>query len=239
MNIVPDKAHHSWNSFLCRLDVKNELIKIEAFLKDTTFFPEEKNILKFLKLDKKDIKVIIVGMEPYPSSYEKNGKTCPVATGRSFEIANLDNWNQKFKQSSLRNILKTIYFNYRKENISLEEIRNKILTSEFDILQPKDWFNNLESQGVLFLNASLTVKPYNVKSHIKIWEPFITMLIKELDNNNIKWLLWGKDAQDRVLPLIDANNAICSCHPRLPDFIQQNCFQYIDCINWKGKKTDK
>lgn len=235
MTILPSDIDESWNEFLERKEIKEELDYIDDFLKARIYFPDKENILRFLEMDKNKIKVVIVGMEPYPSSYEKDGKTYPIATGRSFEIANVDNWDQKFKQSSLRNILKAIYFNETNEKISLEELRKKIQTNEFEILQPHEWFNNLEEQGVLFLNASLTVQQYKVGTHTKLWERFITYLIKELNKNEVIWLLWGKDAQERVLPHINSSKAICSCHPRLPEFVQENCFKYITNIQWKGK----
>lgn len=235
MTILPNEIDKSWNDFLERKEIKEELNYIDNFLKARIYFPDKENILRFLSINKNNIKVVIVGMEPYPSSYEKDNKTYPIATGRSFEVANVDDWSQKFKQSSLRNILKTIYFNETNEKISLENLRSKIKNKEFEILQPHEWFNDLEEQGVLFLNASLTVQQYKVATHTKLWDRFITYLIKELDKNDVTWLLWGKDAQNRVLPHIEETKAICTCHPRLPEFVQENCFKNITNIKWKGK----
>jgi uracil-DNA glycosylase len=211
-----------------------ELEEIESKLGE--IFPNEQNVLRFLQNDLNKIKVVIVGMEPYPSSFDLNGATYPVATGRSFEIANVTNWNQKFKQSSLRNILKTVYFNEYGENIPLEDIRKKILNNDFPIKQPKDWFDSLENQGVLFLNATLTVEPYNVDSHTKIWSDFMNDLIVYMVNNNpnIKWFLWGDKAKQRFSPYLNENNMYLSCHPRLANFVNENPFQYEKNINWLG-----
>lgn len=229
-----DNIHPSWKDFFTK-EIIEELDKIENKI-GSNYFPKKENVLRFTNLDLNEIKYIIVGMEPYPSSYEKNGIVYPIATGRSFEIDNIYSWSQKFKQSSLRNIIKTIYFNYNNKKINLETLREKIASKEFNIKSPKEWYDSLEKQGVMFLNATLTVEPYNVDSHTKIWETFMNKLIKYINNNNknILFLLWGNKAQERVLPLIDTKNAICNQHPRLVGFIDENCFEKLDKVNWLG-----
>lgn len=229
-----NNVHASWLDFLNREDIKIELEKIEKYLIDQKYFPAKSRIFRFAETNKTKIRVVIVGMEPYPSSYMDGESVLPVATGRSFEIANIHNWNEKFKQSSLRNILKTIYYNSSGEIISLNALRQKIVNNEFTIAQPKEWFDSLEKQGVLFLNASLTVQQYKVKTHTKLWEYFVSELIKEINKENVIWMLWGKDAQGRVLPLIDESNAICCCHPRLAQFVNENPFAKVDNIDWTG-----
>ena len=118
----------------------------------------------------------------------------------------------------------------------IKSIRKKINSNEHPIAQPHDWFNNLEKQGVLFLNATLTVQPGKVDTHTKYWNNFMNKLITYIVsvNPDVKWLLWGDKAQKRILPLIDDNTAICTVHPRLDEFINQNCFSQIKDINWLG-----
>lgn len=233
MSIIPKTWHSSWNAFMTD-SIIEELKEIESKI-GKNIYPEEKNVLRFLNNDLNNVKCIIVGMDPYPSSFSINGKEIPIATGRSFEVQNIENWQQKFKQSSLRNILKTIYYNKTGQKKSMEELRDMIEKKEFCIKQPKDWFDSLENQGVLFLNASLTVEPGKPDSHRKIWDKFMTKLIKYISQNkNIKWLLWGDKAKTRVLPIIDESTAIISQHPRLDGFVKENCFKEIKEINWYG-----
>lgn len=237
MKFLPEYIDLSWNDFINRKDILDELNKIYEQI-GHNYFPAEENVLRFLKLDLNNLKCIIVGMEPYPTAYLKDGIEIPMATGRSFEVSILNgqDWNYKIKQSSLRNILKTIYFNETGQIKSLEDIRNEINKHDFKILNPHDLFDNLEQQGVLFLNATLTVEKQNVDSHRKIWEYFMNELIKYIidKNKNIKWLLWGDKAKTRILPFIDENNAIISQHPRLSGFVNENCFKSITTINWTG-----
>lgn len=232
MSLLPKNIDKSWNNFLTE-DVLKELDIIEEKI-GTEFFPRKEEILRFMSIDLNNLKYIIVGMEPYPSSFEKDGIIYPEATGRSFEVRNLldKTWSDKFKQSSLRNILKTIYYNETGEIISLEELRKKIEDKSFEIYNPKDFFENIESQGVMFLNATLTVKPYTVDSHKKIWETFMIKLINYIEENSkCVWVLWGKPAQDRFIPVIK-NKYITSCHPRLNDFIKENSLGKMEGIRF-------
>lgn len=229
--------HNSWDKFFNNpsFNVEQELLAIESKITNG-YFPSSDNVLRFMKMDLSKVKYVIVGMEPYPSSYEIDGIIYPEANGRSFEVSSLKGktWNSKFKQSSLRNILKTIYYNETGEKIDLAKLREKIENQSFVISNPSDWFDNVENQGVMWLNATLTVEPYNVDTHKKYWEFFMENVIRYMNeqNPNIKWVLWGNPAKERVLPLIEKDKAITSTHPRLVNFIDENCFQYMNDVNW-------
>lgn len=224
--------HPSWDNFFTD-EIKEELINIENTINKTGYFPNKENILRFMQNDLNNVKVIIVGMEPYPSYYEENGKKIPEATGRSFEVASVKSWMQKFKQSSLRNILKTVYLNETGTNASIDTIRKEIKNKNFNISEPKEWFDGLEQQGVLFLNATLTVIPNQVNTHTEIWSNFINKLILYIENNvNVKWFLWGNKAQDRIKPFVPDSKTICCHHPRLAEFVSENCFKEVKDIIW-------
>lgn len=237
ISFKPLFIHDSWKPFISRKDIIDELDRIDKKI-GNNYFPNTNKVLRFLETDLNKLKAIIVGMEPYPTSYIENSTEIPIATGRSFEVSLLkeQDWNYKIKQSSLRNILKTIYYNETGNIKSLEEIRKEINNKTFHILSPTELFNNLESQGVLFLNATLTVEKENVDSHRKEWEYFMNELIKYIISNtkDVKWLLWGDKAKTRILPFIDEKNAVISQHPRLAGFVEENCFSKIKNINWKG-----
>ena len=57
-----------------------------------------------------------------------------------------------------------------------------------------------QSQGIMMLNTSLTVRAHNANSHSKKgWEQFTDKAIEKLAKarKNIVFLLWGKNAQDK------------------------------------------
>lgn len=69
-------------------------------------------------------------------------------------------------------------------------------------------------QGVLLLNASLTVKEGQPNSMAKEWEVVTKWLIEALDNlpQPIVFILWGKNAQS-FMPMIKHKDIIHSAHP--------------------------
>lgn len=225
--------NQNWNTFLNNENVKKEMTKIEKYLNNELYFPELDKIYRFMEINPYKIKVIIIGMEPYASSFMENGIEVPEATGRSFEVRSLKLWEQKFKQSSLRNMLKAIYKTYYNQDVTMEKLREKIINKDFPISQPKIWFDNMENQGVLFLNASLTVKKYKADTHTKIWENFMNLLIEYLNeiNPDIIWCLFGNKAQERFKNKVKIS--LCECHPRLSQFVKTDVFfQLKDSVNF-------
>ena len=202
-------------------------IKYESKL-DKYYFPCYEDVFRFASLDLNKAKYIILGMDPYPSYYIEDNKIKPIATGRSFEVANLNSWQQKTKQSSINNILKAIYFVKTGKAESIENIRKDISF----LSNPHDWFDEMEDRGVIWLNATLTVKANVSDSHTDIWTNFMNELIKYIvdTNKNIKWLIFGEKAKNRVSDFVNKKDMYITCHPasRVNNtFVKDNLFQYI------------
>lgn len=248
MSLLPPYVHSSWVELLDKPGFKETIDDIEKQIQNPPkqhslpgagnhpYFPQTGKVMRFMERDIKTIRCVMLGMEPYPSCYtDENGNVLPVATGRSFEVADVDSWQQKFKQSSLRNILKTIYYNKTGNIKSLEDIRSEIAGGKFPISQPHEWFDNLEQQGVLFLNATLTVEPGHPDSHTALWKPVMDDIIRYINKKTgAKWLLLGNKAQNRVAGVIGNSDRIYKCcHPRLPGFVEENIFQYVPDVRWE------
>lgn len=242
MSLLPNCVHQSWNPLLTE-DFLEKLENIESKLESLSvhssgyaYFPKKENVMRFMSQDVTDIKCVILGMEPYPSWYvDETGSFIPVATGRSFEIANVSDWTQKFKQTSLRNMLKTVYSNEIGKKKSVEDIRAEIIDGLFPISQPHEWFDALEKEGVMFLNASLTVEPINPDSHAYLWKDVMNTIISYIDENakDVKWLLFGNRAQERLIDSLGDKSNMCKCsHPRLAKFVDENVFKEVPEIKW-------
>ncbi|MBP5790357.1 MAG: hypothetical protein J6W29_09030, partial [Neisseriaceae bacterium] len=203
------KIHDSWSNFWDNENNKEKVKKIFNKIGED-YFPKKENIFRFMQNDLTQIKCIIIGMDPYPSCYKKNDECIPNATGRSFEVASLESWQDKINQKSLINIIKTIYYNKTGKKVSIDEIRKKLKSDEFELSEPKLWFDKTEKQGVLWLNAALTVKQGQAGSHITDWEEFMNMVFCYIKQKNhcAIWCLWGKKAQEKVK--IDKDKCICS-----------------------------
>jgi len=241
MSLLPANIHPSWEPLLSKnfinnlATIENELNKLPIHTDSKhSYFPEKENVMRFLQQDLANLKYIILGMDPYPSWYTLDDGIHPVATGRSFEIGNVNSWQQKFKQNSLQNIVKTIYYNKTGRKLSLSEIRNKLEENKFILSPPHQWFDQIEQQGVLFLNATLTVTPGCPDSHTNLWQPIMTEVIQYInEHHTVKWLLFGDKAQKRILNALgcDYPDHAC-CHPRLSRFVDANIFKLASDINW-------
>lgn len=235
----PDRIHSSWKPFFDDKRV-NQISEIEKSIGEDDYNPEPEKVLRFASTDLNKLKVIILGQDPYPQK--------GVPSGRSFEVQGLNSWNDKFKQTSLRNILRNIYKSYTGELKSMTEIRDKIKSGEFKIFPPNQIFDYWESQGVLMLNTYLTCKVGVPGSHRKFWDKFGKSLLKYIvdTNGNISWFLWGNEAKSNMDILKDQNMYI-SNHPMMSnpknesDFINCKCFEdtikTLD-IDWIGQKVD-
>ncbi len=133
-----------------------------------------------------EVKVVILGQDPYHGPGQANGLCFSVHNGIR-------------QPPSLQNIFK--------------ELRN-------DLGYPIPVDGNLEKwarQGVLLLNATLTVRAHQAGSHQgKGWEEFTDAAIQKLsdEKENLVFILWGKFAQAKE-PMIDPfkHHIIKSAHP--------------------------
>lgn len=155
--------------------------------KKKTILPYPRLLFRTFEVPLKDIKAVIIGQDPYPR-FEKG---IPQAMGLSFSVP-----HGLEIPSSLRNI----YQNLR----------------AFGHLKKIPSHGNLERllcQGVLFLNATMTVEKDLPNSHQGIWNEFTDSIIYLLsDRPEIKFILWGKNAIDKKF-LIQNKNYVASSHP--------------------------
>ena len=198
------------------------------------YTPSEEKIFRAFEMRVEDIKVCILGKDPY---FQKG-----VATGLAFEV-NKDSWSDESINTSLKNILKLIYKTYTGEIKDINYIRKMIENNKFKILAPNLLFESWMKQGVLLLNSSLTTLVGSAGMHHKFWTPIIRELIEYISskNENITYLLWGNDAivfEKNVLK----GNIIKHNHPAIVgkldnpnDFMNGKSFDNTkDIVNWKG-----
>ena len=238
MSLIPKNYHSSWDKFLTE-EITSELKIIEDKI-GNNINPEYENVLRFMCCNINEIKVVILGQDPYP----EKGR----ATGRAFEVGDLYSWNQKFRQVSLKNIVRLIHKNYNGINEyskikKFSDIQKEIEEGTFKILSPDEIFEHWEKQGVLLLNTYFTVEHGITGSHISIWEPFSVELLRFIsnENRNINWFLWGKQAEDKK-QYISNGNFYISRHPMMcsekydDDFLKNECFkETMNIINWIGQ----
>ena len=229
---VLQKVHSSWESFLST-EICELLTAIENQIGED-FTPAADKVLRFLEFDLTKAKVVIIGQDPYPQP--------GTATGRCFEVGDINTWDELKRNTSLQNILKLIYKSAMGLRFapSLHEVRT---STELTIAPPPELFSSWERQGVLLLNASLTCQLNNPNSHKRIWKSFSKKLIQYIDQKapDVKWFLWGNNAKTHCWSVLDSKKLICS-HPRINsqqegDFLASKHFAIDLGIDWTGNKV--
>lgn len=168
------KIHSSWQNVLTEEFEKNYFHSLISFVKNEYLskkcFPKGSQIFSaFDHCPFDELKVVIIGQDPYHGVGQANGLCFSVNDGIPFP-------------PSLINIFKEI---------------------ETDLNIPNPKTGNLErwaDQGVLLLNATLTVREGEAGSHQgKGWEQFTDAVIQKIstEKENIVFLLWGSFAKQK------------------------------------------
>ncbi len=234
--------HPSWRPFLSG-ERGQQLESIQRQVSKTEYNPAPERVLRFLQLDLQQLKVVILGQDPYPQP--------GVATGRAFEVGGLTDWQQPFPQTSLRNILRLLYRSDQRIDLyeripSWQAIREQIHRGDWRILSPDRLFASWEQQGVLLLNTCLTVKNEPL-GHQQLWLTFTCRLLEYIsaEQPGLTWFLWGKHAQS-FMPWITAGKILQSRHPMIcssnyeQDFLKSDCFlKTWGEVNWLGGELDE
>ncbi len=229
--LIENKIHGSYHEFFS-LEIVEEIEKIMKNIENYT--PPKEKIFRVFERDLNNIKVVLLGMDPYPQ--------VGVATGRAFEVAK-DSWLDKGVNTSLKNMVKLIYKTYVGEIPTIDILRQEIERGNFKILPPNELFESWEREGVLLLNTALTVEIGKSGSHIKLWKPFTEKLLGYLEekNENLTFLLWGSKAISykkniKKSKIIEHNHpAICGNLKNPKDFMNGRSFlDTMDRINWRG-----
>lgn len=203
---LPGEIHPSWNPFLNH-EIKAILEEIEEKIASSHYTPLPENVLRFLTLPLNEIKVVILGQDPYPQE--------GVATGRAFEVGTLKSWSEPFRNVSLKNILRLLYKTCNGQVVKFNELKEQI-GQDFPILPPGKLFKHWEKQGVLLLNTAFTCEVGTPGSHSAYWQPFTERLLKFLagEQPSASWFIWGNHAEKAVSGL-DLKHAYHTQHPMM------------------------
>jgi len=215
------KIHKSWFNIFTPFFKSDDIVNIKRTLLNVPFAPIEVDIFKAFSLPLSDIKVVILGQDPYP--------TAGMATGLAFAVP-----NDKKRPPSLKKIMELI-----RTTVSSQPVT-------FDVDEPFDTtLEHLHQQGVFLLNTALTVRLGYPDSHVELWQPFINTVIKTLSEiDYLIWALWGKSAQS-FIPLINDNHAVLTAarpmaenhNPKvLNKFSESDHFKQINELLKKNKK---
>lgn len=170
--------------------VEDRIAAMGAFLRDEVaaghgYLPAGENILRAFTRSLAEVRVLILGQDPYPTPGN--------AVGLSFSVAP----EVRPLPGSLVNIYREL-----KADLGIEPAPHGDLTH---------WFE----QGVLLLNRVLTVRPGAPASHRgKGWEEVTACAVEALAARGgpLVAILWGRDAQT-ARPLLGEVPVLASAHP--------------------------
>jgi uracil-DNA glycosylase len=187
------KIHPSWKAVLKNTFDKPYFQQIVTFLKTEkatgkTIYPPGPLIFHaFNATPFSEVKVVIIGQDPYHGPHQAHGLSFSVPVGIN-------------PPPSLKNIFKEV-------------------ESDIGIKMPENYgdLSKWASQGVLLLNAALTVRAGEPFSHAKYgWADFTDAVIEKISDEKtaVVFLLWGKFAQEKQI-LIDQSKhyVLKAAHP--------------------------
>lgn len=185
------KIEESWARELSEEFDKDYFKQLIEFVKEEyqsqTVYPKGQDIFRaFDACPFNDVKVVILGQDPYHGPGQANGLSFSVHEGVPFP-------------PSLVNIFK--------------EIKNDIGRD----IPPNGSLERWAKQGVLLLNATLTVRAHQAGSHQKKgWETFTDAVIEHLaeSRKDVVYILWGSYAQKKAAMVSPTDNLVLkSPHP--------------------------
>ena len=185
---LPEVVEAGWAEALApvadRIAAMGEFLRAEIAA-GRTYLPAGEHVLRAFQQPFADVRVLIVGQDPYPTPGH--------AIGLSFAVAP--------EVRPLPKSLVNIFTEYR------DDLGHPLPTN--GDLSP--WTDN----GVLLLNRALTVEPGKPNSHQgKGWEEVTEQAIKALAARGgpLVAILWGRNARN-LRPLLEPVPCIESAHP--------------------------
>lgn len=179
-----------WDKILDEEMKKDYFKELGKFVKEEykkkTCYPDYVNIFNALRYtDYNDVKVVILGQDPYHGEGEAHGLSFSVLPGVK-------------RPPSLDNIFKELY-------------------SDIGVVRTNNCLSDWAKDGVLLLNAIMTVEKDKPLSHKeKGWEQFTDFIIQKLNEREkpVIFLLWGSFARSKKALITNPKHHIIeSPHP--------------------------
>lgn len=179
MNTYHQSWHPLFEQYIFNID--------EYYSENEEVYPKKENLFKVFEMDVRDIKVLLLGQDPYHGPGQAHGLSFSVPTGLPIP-------------PSLRNIYKELQIEFPDRNY------------KFSSGNLESWFYR---EKIFLLNASLTVIKGKPGSMMKIWEEFTNHVIKFVSEQNEKcvFLLLGNFAKAKELFITDKKRIVKGVHP--------------------------
>ncbi|MCY3987751.1 MAG: uracil-DNA glycosylase [Gammaproteobacteria bacterium] len=150
--------------------------------------PEGAHLFRaFDELKPQDVRCVLLGQDPYPD--------LRFATGRAFEAGAFSCWTglDSMPSHSMRSLIQCVYAarlddpSYAVDTAQWPRTLAAISDPANGFASPQQLAQEWVDQGVLLLNASLTISRFSVNGHqhqvhghIPLWRPFVARIIRHL-----------------------------------------------------------
>jgi len=202
--------HESWQPLFSKYNFNLE----ELYNLDNIIYPSKENIFKVFEMDIYDIKLVLLGQDPYHNQSQAHGLSFSVPIGTKIP-------------PSLKNIYKELQIEFPERNYT------------FHSGNLEKWF---KVEKIFLLNAALSVVHNKPASHMKRWQNFTNDVIQFISENNKKcvFLLLGNFAKSKEQFITNKDNIVKGIHPSPlsanKGFFHSNVFKM--CEDILGEKID-
>lgn len=202
--------HNSWTKLFEQYD-----INLDEIYEIGEVYPPKESIFHVFEMDVKDIRILLLGQDPYHGPNQAHGLSFSVPDGERIP-------------PSLKNIFKELTLEFPERNYN------------FTSGNLEQWFKR---ENIFLLNSSLTVQRGKAGSDMSIWEEFTDDVIKFVSthNNNCVFLLLGNYAKSKHVFIQNKTNIVTEVHPSplAKGFIGSNAFKRVESvlgfnINWSN-----
>lgn len=200
--------HDSWKKLFNQYE-----INLDEIYEIGEVYPPKELIFRVFKMDVKDIRIVLLGQDPYHGPNQAHGLSFSVPDGEKIP-------------PSLKNI-------YKELNLEFPERNYKFTSGNLE-----QWFTR---EKIFLLNSSLTVQKSKAGSDMSIWEDFTDEVIRFISeqNDNCVFLLLGNYAKSKNIFIKNKSKIITEVHPSplARGFIGSNVFKRVENalgyeINW-------
>lgn len=204
------EIHDSWNKLFNQYD-----INIDEIYEIGEVYPPKELVFRVFQMDVKDIRVVLLGQDPYHGPNQ--------AHGLSFSVPD----SEKIPPS-LKNIFKELKLEFPERNY------------DFVSGNLEQWFIR---EKIFLLNSSLTVQKGKAGSHMKKWEEFTDEVIKFISEQNdiCVFLLLGNYAKSKHVFIKNKSKIVTEVHPSplARGFVGSNVFKRVENalgyeVNWSN-----
>jgi uracil-DNA glycosylase len=177
-----DSIHKSWKGLFDQYD-----IQLDELFCGVTVYPAKENVFRVFSMPVEDIRVVLLGQDPYHGPGQAHGLSFSVPDGVAVP-------------PSLRNVFKELVAEFPERGYT------------FSGGNLEAWFSR---EKIFLLNAALTVLPGQAGSHMKIWEEFTNDVIRWIDarNSHCVFLLLGNFAKGKAEFITNKNRVVTGVHP--------------------------